>query len=229
MSYFNFVSDEDLTVCVVKVIDAAKRAVEKADSDFEGNVLDPFAALFSVTYNDLKLDDWNGLERERQSQKSIQNAIGDFHQSLLGKFKGWENSGRGGSFDVSNEEKLIIAEIKNKHNTLNSGGAFEVYAKLADHLKYDKKGFTAYLVQIIPKNGKDYNVKWSPNLKTTALREDIRKIDGESFYDLASGEKDTLSRIFAILPEIIAKELNKKVLGKDTFEECMKLFATVYK
>jgi hypothetical protein len=72
---------------------------------------------------------------------------------------------------------------------MNSSSSDNTYKKLADHLKYDKKGYTAYLVQIVPRTAVNYNAMWSPNIKTLALREDIRRIDGESFYDLASGEQ----------------------------------------
>lgn len=228
MSYFSFVSDEDLIGAVSLVLEAAQRAEEKAEKDFEKNVLDPFAALFAVTFNGIDLDTWNELESERQSQKSIQNSIGGFHQQLLGSFKGWVNPGRGGSVDLINEERKLIAEIKNKHNTMNAGAANDTYGKLANHLKFDRKGYTAYLVQIVPKSASNYDTPWSPNLTTLAIRQDIRRIDGESFYDLASGEKDTLSRIFDVLPEIIAKILGKKSFDPNTLARCRELFNKVY-
>lgn len=229
MSYFSFIDDEDLVGAVSSVIKTAQNASEKAESEFEKNVLDPFAALFSMSYNAITLDEWNKLEKERQSQKSIQNAIGEFHQNLLGKFHGWQNPGRGGSVDLINDQKKFIAEIKNKHNTMNSSSAAETYNKLANHLKYDRKGYTAYLVQIVPKHAEDYDIEWSPNLTTTALRHDIRRIDGESFYDLASGEKDTMHRIYEKTPEIVANILHVDSMSDNTFQECLKLFDKVYK
>lgn len=229
MPYFNFISDEELISSVSIVLNAAQNAAEKAEEDFEKNVLDPFAALFSVTYNGINLEAWNELEAERQSQKSIQNSIGAFHQNLLGCFKGWKNAGRGGSVDLINEDRRIIAEIKNKHNTMNSGAANDTYAKLANHLKYDRKNFTAYLVQIVPKNSSDYDIPWSPNISTLAVREDIRRIDGESFYDLASGEKDTLERIFDVMPKIITDLLKKERVDPGIIQQCKELFTKVYK
>ena len=229
MSYFQFISDEDLIEAITHVVKAAEQASLRAETELEKNVLDPFAAIFSLTFNDISLTDWNMLEKERQAQKSIQNAIGEFHQNLLGSFKGWHNAGRGGSVDLINNDLKIIAEVKNKHNTMNSSSAAETYKKLANHLKYDRKGYTAYLVQIIPKTAADYNIAWSPNLTTTALREDIRRIDGESFYDLASGEKDTLLRIYKKIPTIVADILNKKLASDELSEECLQLFQRVYK
>lgn len=229
MAYFNFINDKDLIAAVSHVLDVAERATQKAETELEKNVLDPFAALFSVTYNDITLDAWNELEKERQAQKSIQNAIGEFHQRLLGSFHGWKNPGRGGSVDLVNEEKQIIAEIKNKFNTMNSSAAAETYNKLSNHLKYDRKGYTAYLVQVIPQNARDYDTSWSPNQMTMTLRDDIRKIDGESFYDLASGEKDALHKIYEKLPEIIAKELGRSTSNAGTLEALNLLFLRIYK
>lgn len=229
MAYFSFISDEDLHKAVSVVLNAAERAANQAADDFEKNSLDPFGALFSVAYNDISLDDWNELERERQAQKSIQNTIGEFHQNLLGSFHNWTNPGRGGSVDLVNESSLIIAEIKNKHNTMNAAAANDTYAKLANHLKYDRKGYTAYLVQIVPKRGANYDTNWSPNHKTLALRDDIRKIDGESFYDIASGENDTLSRIFEVMPSVIASLTGKNPVKPDVFAACKELFDSVYK
>ncbi len=228
MPLFTFISDEDLLMCVQKVIEAADRAAARAESDFEKNVLDPFAALFAVTHSDIELSEWSDLEKERQIQKSIQNSIGEFHQNLLGSFNGWTNPGRGGSVDLVNEQRKIIAEVKNKHNTLNSGGSNDTYLKLANHLKFDRKGYTAYLVQIVPRHAADYDAPWSPNIKTLALREDLRKIDGESFYDLASGEKDTLARIFDTIPFIVGKIKNKS-FSDSAIKDCKKLFERTYK
>ena len=229
MAYFTFIDDDALLQAVSQVLRAADRATGKVESDLEKNVLDPFAALFSVTYNEITLRDWAVLEKERQVQKSIQNAIGEFHQNILGSFHGWQNPGRGGSFDLINDEKMIVAEIKNKHNTMNSSSAEQTYNKLAGHLKYGKKNYIAYLVQVVPQHAKDYDVPWSPNQTTLALREDIRRIDGESFYDLASGEKNTLQRIYESLPELISHISGKNQIDDTTARELSGLFERIYK
>ncbi len=229
MAYFNFVSDSDLVAAVKTVLDAATKASDKAEKEFEKNVLDPFAALFSITFNQIDLNDWNELEAERQAQKSIQNTIGEFHQHLLGSFNGWDDPGKGGSVDLVNREKKIIAEVKNKHNTMNSSAANDTYGKLANHLKFDRKGYTAYLVQVVPKKAENYNKPWSPNQRTLAIRDDIRVIDGESFYDLASGEEDTLKRIFDVLPKIILDITGKEPVSEKTIQGCKELFKRVYK
>jgi hypothetical protein len=229
MAYFKFITDEDFEEVIATVVTTATRASKKASDELSKNVLDPFAAMFSMAFNEIGLTEWQTLEKERQSQKSIQNAIGEFHQNLLGKFIGWENLGRGGSVDILCKDKRLIAEVKNKYNTMNSSAAAETYNKLANHLKYDRKGYTAYLVQVVPQTAKDYDTPWSPNHKTMALRDDIRRIDGESFYDLASGEHDTLQRIYERVPTVIAKLLQRPSFNTNILDDCRKIFTDVYK
>lgn len=229
MSKFSFIDDLILRESVAKLIEAATQASLKAEEDLEKNTLDPFSALFEAMAQKLSLDEWKSQEKNRQIQKSIQNAIGEFHQHILGSFRNWSNPGKGGSFDVENEQSKIIAEVKNKHNTMNSSSALATYRKLSEHLKYDKKGYTAFLVQIVPYKPADYNEPWSPNLATEMLREDIRRIDGESFYDLASGEKDTLLRIYTVLPDVISEILGDNAPSNEYVEEFLNLFRLVYK
>ncbi len=225
----SFITDREFEKYVQKVIDAVDKKLKKVEKNLATNTLDPFSALFQSVILDLNLDEWMELEKNRQVQKTMQNAIGEFHQNLLGSFKDWENLGKGGSVDLENKERKIIVEIKNKHNTLNSASAATTYSKLANHLKYDKKGYTAYLVQIVPRKVEDYDVPWSPNLATEKLRDDIRRIDGESFYDLVSGETNTLERVYKYLPTVINRLRGSDGLSNEDVAQLNKLFAKAYK
>lgn len=222
MSYLTFISDENLIRFTKEVLDKTGTAEKVAETEMHSNVIDPFSAMFDSMRQGIKLEAWYQQERARQVQKTLQNALGDFHQNILGSMHGWHNAGKGGSYDVINEEKMIIAELKNKHNTLNSGSAEATYSKLAGHIRYAERGYVAYLVFIIPKNTKPFNVAWSPNLATTMQREDIRKIDGKSFYDLASGCENALYQLYAALPNVINDITNSSadlVFESDLFEE----------
>lgn len=94
------------------------------------------------------------------------------------------------------EENKIIAEIKNKYNTVSGGKLSDLYHTL-DKLVMPKtsiyKGYTAYYVTIIPKSKTRHNKPFTPPDKATGERcpenERIRVIDGASFYDLVTGEK----------------------------------------
>jgi hypothetical protein len=226
MSSLNFISDKVIYHEFLRVVEAVEKAVKLADKNFDKNTVDPFSAAIEMYSLKLDYDTWRRSEKTRQIQKSLQNAIGAFHQNILGSMPGWINAGSGGSYDVENSKLRVIAEIKNKHNTMNSSSANETYAKLSNHLKFDKKGYTAYLVQVVPDKAEDYNKPWSPSHKTMLLREDIRVVDGESFYDLASGQKDALKSVYLRVLEIMSED-NR--LSQSSELALMNLFEKVYK
>jgi hypothetical protein len=205
MPILPFIRDDELKKYTKEVLDKTRIAEADAQAKIYSNVVDPFSAIFDAMPHNLSIDEWMVQERSRQIQKTLQNALGDFHQNILGSVTGWHNAGRGGSFDIENREKMIIAELKNKHNTINSSSAEALYLKLANHLRYSEKKYTAYVVFIIPKLSEQYNTRWSPNKKTMALREDIRRIDGYSFYALASGYDNALKMLYEALPSVIGE------------------------
>ncbi len=51
-------------------------------------------------------------------QLVYQSAIGRFHQGVLGGVHGFKNHDAG--YDIENKQRKIIAEIKNKYNTMNA-------------------------------------------------------------------------------------------------------------
>ncbi len=71
------------------------------------------------------------------------------------------------------------------------------------------KGFTAYYVEIIPKKATRYDICFVPSDnkigRKSEANECIRQIDGASFYELVTGEKDALASLFDALPSVIEK------------------------
>ena len=59
------------------------------------NGIDIFKMLFDVVNSNISVDDWVKNEVIRQSDKSINNKVGEFHQKLLGGVKGWVDLGIG--------------------------------------------------------------------------------------------------------------------------------------
>ncbi len=90
--------------------------------------------------------------------------------------------------DLVSEENKTIAEVKNKFNTISGGKLSDLYYSL-DKLISPKssiyKGFTAFYVAVIPKNGIRFNRPFTPSDKDKGakcpLNENIREIDGASF------------------------------------------------
>lgn len=213
MPYLKYISDQNLIVAVGKVINVIMQTEKKSDESLFKNVLDPFSAIFQGISESLSYNDWLKRERIRQNQKTMQNAIGDFHQHILGSIPGWSNLGAGGGLDVINFNKRIIAEVKNKHNTTKGNHKTEIYDAINQALENTKhKAFVGYLVEIIPKNSRRYNIPFTPSdnkIKSKRpLNDRIRVIDGVSFYALASGRESALRELFEILPRVIEENYN---------------------
>ena len=210
MPKLSFISDEALTAAVERLLEVAAIARMKADNEFERNVIDPFALLFEMSGFKADKHTWLASEKNRQAQKTLQNDVGNFHQTILGSVAGWENLGTGGVVDIVSTDRKIIAEIKNKHNTVTGANLSKVYDRLATPVMtkgHQYKGFTAYLVEILPKSKKPYIKDFIPSDNETGQKRPanplIQRIDGKSFYALATGVPDALAQLFAALPDVI--------------------------
>lgn len=222
MPYLTWISDSDLKNEVMQLLLIAKGAKKAAVKNFGKNVIDPFAALFEMSGFEIEYDTWIKSETTRQAQKTLQNHIGDFHQNILGFSKGWTNMKVGNVIDLVSEENKTIAEVKNKYNTISGGKLSDLYYSL-DKLISPKtsiyKGFTAFYVAVIPKNGIRFNKPFTPSDKDKGakcpLNENIREIDGASFYSLVTGSETALEDLFDVLPEFIKDCSGGKYLIKD--------------
>lgn len=216
-----FISTSRLERHVREVLTTARKSLIDSEKKFYKNSVDPFSALFDAFWQDVSLSEWMKQEKSRQNQKTLQNALGNFHQNILGSMHGFDNLGTGKVFDIKNDTLKIIAEIKNKHNTTKGNHKVAIYDDLKKQLKSRYAGYTAYYVEVIPKNKKTYNKPFVPSDNRTHKRrpvdESIRVIDGKSFYALASGDEYALEKIYARLPSLIAKTLRKprRKFGKD--------------
>lgn len=99
---------------VKKVVDCIREVQNKPDKSLYKNVVDPFSAIFDSVVEGISFNDWFKREKTRQAQKTVQNAIGYFHQDIIGSINGSQNLSSGKLIDVCNINLQIIAEIKNK-------------------------------------------------------------------------------------------------------------------
>lgn len=205
MPELSYISDSRIEELAAEVLQTAKDSESRVAQDINRNVLDPFSAVFEAARSGKSIEEWFQSEKDRQIQKSLQNAIGTLHQKILGSIPGWVDTKAGGSIDLRSDSKNIIAEVKNKYNTMNSSSAEAAFRKFENHLRYSDKGFTAYLVSIIPKNPARYDRPWTHSARLSATRQDIREIDGASFYALATGDRDALNKIFKKIIEVLAQ------------------------
>jgi len=198
------------------------------------NVIDPFSVIFEMACFGLSARDWEVSEQARQAQKTLIGKIGLFHQKLIGSLDGWENIGTTGIIDVVNHDLKIIAEIKNKHNTVKQSDLIGLYRELQDmvmHKTQIYKGYTAYYVEIIPKGRTTYNKCFVPSDNKTGSKPEandlIRQIDGASFYDLATGYPNALSNVYLALIRAI-EYLHRREFDFEDREYMLDSFTRAY-
>lgn len=221
-----FITDEDLLDIVIPIVHKVEELGDNVD--IHRNTVDPFSAIFDAMLNGLTLEEWMDQEKMRQTQKSLQNTLGTFHEEIIGAMRGWERLKVGNIFDVRNQERKLIAEIKNKYNTTKGNHKVSIYDDAKSLQGGEYKGYTAYYVEIIPKSNNTYNEPFVPSDNRTGKRrpvnKNIRVIDGKSFYALASGYENALEMLYEGLPDVIAylakldaKQYTQSPLFKELF------------
>tara|TARA_B100000686_G_scaffold350719_1_gene447459 strand:+ start:2022 stop:2750 length:729 start_codon:yes stop_codon:yes gene_type:complete len=205
-------NDQKLKSSLSKLIINAYKG-RTGDVDLYSNTLDCFSAVVDSVILDISLEDWLELEKQRQTQKTLQNIMGDIHQEALGSSGEWESLGVGKVVDLVNHKQKIIAEIKNKHNTTKGNHKVNVYDDLAELLpRYPN--YTGYYVEILPHaRSKVYNSAFMPPDNRTKRKrpknDRIRKIDGRSFYSLVTGYADALDQFYYALPSLVVEILSE--------------------
>lgn len=228
MAKLSFITDEALEQTVNHILKKAATAKMKIENSIDSNVIDPFAILFEMSGFNLNEQEWLIYEKQRQAQKTLSNAIGHFHPKILGCVEGWTNPKEGADL-VSNTHK-IIAEIKNKHNTVKGSDLVKNYDTL-EKMVMDKgqqyKGYTAYFVEIIPKSAKRYDIEFVPSDKDKGAKRPsnplIRRVDGQTFYEIVTGVPDALTQLFYVLPDVIktcsSYEFSNPIFLNDFFKK----------
>ena len=223
MPYLKFISDKDLIAAVDRVVRIIETAEHNSVINLHKNVIDPFSALFDGVTHSIVYKQWLEQEKARQLQKTMQNAIGDFHQQILGSIPGWTNLGVGGGLDIVNKEMKIIAEVKNKYNTTKGNHKAEIYDAIKSKLKTEEySNFVGCYVEIISQGKNKYDKPYTPSDNKTKKRrpnnEKIRVIDGISFYALATGRKHALQELFEVLPSILADKYKHKLSKEEALQ-----------
>lgn len=200
--YVAFITDEHLLTCIANLHKSyleAKNDISK--KKFYSNKIDTIKLAFDTKFNDLDEDTVIEAEILRQIDKSINNAIGTFHEEILGGIVGFEKGNLSG-YDIKAKNNTLFADIKNKHNTMNSSAAESLFQKLSKYAdKYPKS--KCYWVQILATSS--FNEKWEASLNGTSYKHDrVYKISGDQFYKLLSKQEDAFFQLYKSLPKAIA-------------------------
>jgi translation elongation factor EF-G len=199
--YVNFISDEHLLTCIGNLHNAylkAKNNITK--KNFYSNKVDTIKLTFDSKFNDIDEEKLIQSEILRQIDKSINNSIGTFHEQVLGGIKGFE-AGNLSGYDIKATDNTLFADIKNKHNTMNSSAAEALFQKLKRYAD-DYKQAKCYWVQILAKGS--FCELWSGDINGKEYSHSrVYKISGDQFYALLSGQQDAMFQLYKALPSAI--------------------------
>lgn len=213
--YVDFISDEYLLNCIKNLHDSyVKAKANVSKRRFFNNKIDTFKLIFDSKFNGL--DEKSIIETEilRQIDKSINNSIGTFHEQVLGGIEGYERGNLSG-FDIKAKDDTLFADIKNKHNTMNSSSSESLFQKLA-HYADTYKSAKCYWVQILAKGS--FNEKWYGEINGKEYSHSrVYKISGDQFYFLLTGKETAFFELYQALPLAIKDFLSGQ--GKQKVSE----------
>ena len=214
--YLSFITDDHLLTCIANLHNSYLRAKNNITRDhFYANKVDTIKLTFDSKFNDISEEDLIQSEILRQIDKSINNSIGTFHEQILGGVKGYE-IGKFSGFDIKAEDNSLFADIKNKHNTMNSSSAEALFQKLSRYADDNKKA-KCYWVQILAT--KSFNTLWSGVINGKEYSHSrVYKISGDQFYALVTGEDDAFYKLYKVLPLAIEDYL-KTLKNEDSVPE----------
>ncbi|MFN4122215.1 MAG: Eco47II family restriction endonuclease [Flavobacteriales bacterium] len=199
--YVNFITDEHLLTCIGNLHNAylkTKNNITK--KNFYSNKVDTIKLTFDSKFNDIDEEKLIQSEILRQIDKSINNSIGTFHEQILGGIKGFE-AGNLSGYDIKATDNTLFADIKNKHNTMNSSAAEALFQKLKRYAD-DYKQAKCYWVQILAKGS--FCELWSGDINGKEYSHSrVYKISGDQFYALLSGQQDAMLQLYKALSSAI--------------------------
>lgn len=224
----SFISEKDVQL----TIDKYREKLQSFDlKRFNKNIVDPIKLIFDKSVYRSSWEQIISNEIFRQRDKSNNNDIGYFHQTIFKYIEHCRvlNNGEDGGWDVIFENtngiimpdgsrvSRVYVEMKNKHNTMNSASSGKTFIKIQNQLLQDDD-CECFLVKAIAKNSQ--NIKWEPKVDGQKMgHKYIRRVSLDQFYSLVTGQKDALYNMCMVLPEVINKavsELDSSTIPNDT-------------
>ena len=208
--------DEDELFAITKHV--FQRAITKAREVELQLPPDPFTLVTQGVLFHQSAESMFSFEKLREVNKTISNAVGNWHQAVLGLADGWVNLGaNGGGVDlrVMTEDPLhpIAVEVKNRFNTIKSSDEKELWDKL--YFLAQTNGSKSYLVQIVPKTPERYDRPWNVSGRTPNER--VRCCDGATAYSWAFGRSNALRELYDAFPLILGDVLDENDVSADGF------------
>lgn len=228
MHLLSFITDAHLLGCIKELHNVYVSCQKQMTlNKFYKNKVDPIKFHFDMLFNKVSFESYIDMEIVRQNDKTISNAIGYFHQNIIGGIDGFIDMGIGGGCDIKKADDTIFAEIKNKHNTMNSSSAEATYQKL-QYYANQNIGATCYLVEIIAKRSQD--TPWVATLNGKVYNHPrVRRISADKFYSIATGHDNAFYELCTAIPnaakiymENIGLEGNREIRENSIYSEIAK-------
>lgn len=206
------------TLC--EIVNATFKTSIKKVQQPTADVYDPTLLVTYSSLTNTPVEDTVKQLQQTSSIKTMQNAIGAFHQRVLGSVDGWTDSGpQGGGFDIMSEGKVpaagnrkVLMEVKMRWNTIKASDEHYTHQRLAEAVKHfgGHSEAVAYLAQIIPAKNRAYDEPWVVTGRTAL--EHVRSADGKTTYHLVTGQPTALEDLLKVLPHAFNHVLGKQNL-----------------
>ena len=188
-----WISSDDLDREIDLLRKRAADALQDAEKRRARNVVDPFLSLLiATTFNIRDPNALTDLQRAESAMRGMGNAVGAFHQGVLGTVDGWDNHDAG--YDLECSSRHIVAEVKNKWNTMNSQNKRAVIVDLKTAVRQKRGPWTGFLVLVVPQKPVRYEKDLGGNVIET---------DGASFYHTVTGMPNAIHELMNYLCERI--------------------------
>ena len=208
--YVEFVDDGHFYRCVKRVCRRyAELQRRPADSLLQKSVVDPFKMALDMGNRGISPGDWEEADANRIRDKSLNNAIGEFHQEVLGGVEGWESfpTGHRLGVDLAREDSTAFIELKNKYNTL-SGSKKDTLRDTLEHILREHPKATCYWAYILSQDGTSGECAW---VHRNSTNPNIRKAWGAMAYGIVTGGASSLSEMWDALPRAMSDITGKKM------------------
>lgn len=175
-------------------------------------MIDPFKTQFDLMflYNG-SVENWVNDEMRRKLDKTVNNAIGEFHQEIIGCLPGLE-SARLADYDVkSKDDDSIFVEVKNKYNTMNSRSQDAVFDALSG-IARNHRNAKCYLVEVVAPESKMEVWSYSSHGQMKK-HERVYIASVDKFFNMIVGNENAFKEFCDNLPRATADFLkNRKAL-----------------
>ena len=137
-----FITEEDFQLNIKNTVVAYYDTIKTVDLiKFNSNLIDPIKLIFDMKVYNKSPESLVDDEINRQIDRTNSNTIGYFNQNMFKYIKNCEVPKQGFDVIYTNPDtgKKIYVEMKNKHNTMNSDSANNVYNKMLNKLNEESR------------------------------------------------------------------------------------------